>query len=173
MLSSEKLHKHVGMVLQQALLFSGTVMENIRYGNPSATMEEVEEAARLAEAHDFISKLPQGYGTVLGQRGVNLSGGQKQRIAIARTLLLKPGIIILDDCTSAVDLRTDSRIRASLQRVMKHSTCLIIAQRIASIQHADLILVLDEGRITGRGTHETLLATSQLYRDIALSQQGA
>ncbi|OKP94851.1 ABC transporter ATP-binding protein [Paenibacillus sp. P46E] len=172
-LDTEKLHQVVGMVLQQALLFSGSILDNIRYGKPRATMEEVIEAARLAEAHDFISRLPQGYDTVLGQRGVNLSGGQKQRISIARTLLLKPGIIILDDCTSAVDLQTDYRIRSSLKLVMKNSTCLIIAQRIASIQHADLILVLEDGRITARGNHDTLLASSRLYKDIAASQQGA
>ncbi|MGN7763910.1 ABC transporter ATP-binding protein [Paenibacillus sp. 22594] len=172
-LAPEKLHQVVGMVLQQALLFSGSVLDNIRYGKPGATMEEVIEAARLAEAHDFISRLPQGYDTILGQRGVNLSGGQKQRISIARTLLLKPGIIILDDCTSAVDLQTDYRIRSSLKHVMKNSTCLIIAQRITSIQHADLILVLEDGQITARGNHDSLLAASRLYRDIAASQQGA
>ena len=169
----ESLHKHTGMVLQQALLFSGTILENIRYGKPEAALDEVMEAARLAQAHEFITRLPHGYDTVLGQRGVNLSGGQKQRIAIARTLLLKPGIIILDDCTSAVDLRTDARIRQALQQVMKDSTCLIIGQRIASIEHADFILVLEDGKITAQGNHQSLLATSNLYRDIALSQQGA
>lgn len=172
-LEPERLHQEVGMVLQQALLFSGTIMENLCYGKPEATRDEVEAAAQLAQAHDFIMKLPEGYETVLGQRGVNLSGGQKQRISIARTLLMKPQIIILDDCTSAVDLNTDLRIRQSLQSVMKDSTCLIIAQRIASIEHADLILVIENGQITASGTHEVLLQSSHLYRDIALSQQGA
>lgn len=172
-LEPELLHRKVGMVLQQALLFSGTIMENIRYGKPEATQDEVEAAARHAQAHDFIMRLPQGYETVLGQRGVNLSGGQKQRISIARTLLLQPSLIILDDCTSAVDLNTDLRIRQSLQNVMKDSTCLIIGQRIASIEHADLILVLEDGQITATGTHQTLLQTSTLYREIACSQQGA
>ncbi|MRN55154.1 ATP-binding cassette domain-containing protein [Paenibacillus sp. LC-T2] len=172
-LEPERLHQEVGMVLQQAMLFSGTIMENLRYGKPEATREEVEVATQLAQAHDFIMGLPEGYDTILGQRGVNLSGGQKQRISIARTLLLKPQIIILDDCTSAVDLNTDLLIRQSLQSVMKNSTCIIIGQRIASIEHADLILVLENGRITASGTHNVLLQTSHLYRDIAISQQGA
>lgn len=172
-LEPELLHKQVGMVLQQALLFSGTIMENIRYGLPEASIEEVETAAKQAQAHDFIMRLPLGYETVLGQRGVNLSGGQKQRISIARTLLLQPKIVILDDCTSAVDLNTDLRIRQSLQHAMKESTCIIIGQRIASIEHADIILVLEDGYITAQGTHQTLFQTSSLYREIALSQQGA
>ncbi|ASA26288.1 multidrug ABC transporter ATP-binding protein [Paenibacillus donghaensis] len=172
-LPAEELHQEVGMVLQQALLFSGTIMENLRYGKPEAAREEVEAAARHAQAHDFIMRLPAGYDTVLGQRGVNLSGGQKQRIAIARTLLTKPRILILDDCTSAVDLTTDLRIREALNTAMYDSTCLIIGQRIASIEHADHILVLEEGRITAQGTHQSLLQSSRLYREIALSQQGA
>ncbi|MBT2290884.1 ABC transporter ATP-binding protein [Paenibacillus albidus] len=172
-LQPEVLHQKVGMVLQQSLLFSGTILDNIRYGKPEAGLEEVEAAAKLAQAHDFITGLPDGYQTLLGQRGVNLSGGQKQRISIARTLMLKPQCIILDDCTSAVDLNTDLRIRQSLQNVMKDSICLIIGQRIASIQHADVILVLEEGRITARGSHQELLHSSPLYREIAISQQGA
>ncbi|GGF68633.1 ABC transporter [Paenibacillus albidus] len=172
-LQPEVLHQKVGMVLQQSLLFSGTILDNIRYGKPEAGLEEVEAAAKLAQAHDFIIGLPDGYQTLLGQRGVNLSGGQKQRISIARTLMLKPQCIILDDCTSAVDLNTDLRIRQSLQNVMKDSICLIIGQRIASIQHADVILVLEEGRITARGSHQELLHSSPLYREIATSQQGA
>nr|WP_317890731.1 ABC transporter ATP-binding protein [Paenibacillus arenilitoris] len=168
-----ELHRHVGMVLQQAHLFSGTIRENIGYGKPEATMEEIEAAARAAEAHEFIAKLERGYDTVLGQRGVNLSGGQKQRLSIARTLLLKPRIVIFDDCTSAVDLKTDLLIRKSLQTIMKDSTCLIIGQRIASVEAADRILVLEDGRITASGTHRELLRQSGLYRQIALSQQGS
>ncbi|TYP75446.1 ABC transporter ATP-binding protein [Paenibacillus methanolicus] len=172
-LAPEELHREVGVVLQQALLFTGTIRDNIRYGKPDAAEEEIVAAARAAQAHDFIAALPDGYDTELGQRGVNLSGGQKQRISIARSLLAKPRILILDDCTSAVDLNTDRRIRQSLQTLMKETTCLVIGQRIASIEHADRILVLEEGRITASGTHEELLRRSHLYRDIAASQQGA
>ncbi|MFB9326728.1 ABC transporter ATP-binding protein [Paenibacillus aurantiacus] len=172
-IAPEELHRQVGVVLQQALLFTGTIRDNIRYGKPDATDEEIIAAARAAQAHDFIAALPHGYDTELGQRGVNLSGGQKQRISIARSLLTKPRILILDDCTSAVDLNTDRRIRQSLQTLMQETTCLIIGQRIASIEHADRILVLEDGRITASGTHEELLRRSRLYRDIAASQQGA
>lgn len=172
-LAPEALHREVGVVLQQALLFTGTIRDNIRYGKPDAAEEEIIAAAKAAQAHDFIAALPDGYDTQLGQRGVNLSGGQKQRISIARSLLTKPRILILDDCTSAVDLNTDRRIRQSLQTQMKETTCLVIGQRIASVEHADRILVLEEGRITAIGTHEELLRRSRLYRDIAASQQGA
>ncbi|NIK79609.1 ATP-binding cassette subfamily B protein [Paenibacillus castaneae] len=168
-----ELHREVGMVLQQALLFSGTIRDNICYGKPEAGQEEIEAAAKAAQAHEFIMKLDKGYDTVLGQRGVNLSGGQKQRLSIARTLLLKPKIVILDDCTSAVDLNTDMLIRQSLQTLMKSSTCLIIGQRIASVEQADRIIVLEDGRITAIGTHRELLEQSKLYQQIALSQQGA
>lgn len=167
------LHSEVGMVLQQALLFSGTIRDNISYGRPDATEAEIEAAARAAQAHEFIAKLPEGYDTLVGQRGINLSGGQKQRLSIARTLLMKPKLVILDDCTSAVDLTTDRLIRQSLEQVMKDSTCLIIGQRIASIEHADRILVIEDGRITAEGTHHELLERSRLYNQIALSQQGA
>ncbi|WP_141499927.1 ABC transporter ATP-binding protein [Paenibacillus luteus] len=169
----KELHRQIGMVLQQAHLFSGTIRDNIRYGMPDASQQEVEAAAKAAEAHHFIMKLEKGYDTVLGQRGVNLSGGQKQRLSIARTLLLQPKIVILDDCTSAVDLNTDLLIRKSLQTLMADSTCIIIGQRIASVQQADRIIVLEEGQITAIGTHGELLQQSGLYRQIALSQQGA
>lgn len=168
-----ELHSQIGMVLQQAHLFSGTIRDNISFGKPDATQQEVEAAAKAAEAHSFIMKLENGYDTVLGQRGVNLSGGQKQRLSIARTLLLKPKIVILDDCTSAVDLNTDLLIRQSLQTIMKSSTCLIIGQRIASVQQADRIIVLEDGQITAIGTHGELLQGSKLYQQIAISQQGA
>lgn len=168
-----ELHSQIGMVLQQAHLFSGTIRDNICFGKPDATQQEIEAAAKAAEAHSFIMKLEKGYDTELGQRGVNLSGGQKQRLSIARTLLLKPKIVILDDCTSAVDLNTDLLIRKSLQTTMKSSTCLIIGQRIASVQQADRIIVLEDGQITAIGTHGELLQGSKLYRQMALSQQGA
>nr|WP_262985714.1 ABC transporter ATP-binding protein [Paenibacillus sp. PL91] len=172
-IAPHELHREIGMVLQQAHLFSGTIAENISYGKPDASQLEIEAAAKAAEAHAFIMKLEHGYHTVLGQRGVNLSGGQKQRLSIARTLLLKPKIVILDDCTSAVDLNTDLLIRKSLQTLMKSSTCLIIGQRIASVQQADRIIVLEDGQITAMGTHQELLQQSKLYKQIALSQQGA
>ncbi|CAM4488441.1 ATP-binding cassette subfamily B protein [Paenibacillus endophyticus] len=172
-IAPEELRGQIGMVFQQAHLFSGTIRENICFGMPDASQQEMEAAAKAAEAHSFIMKLENGYDTELGQRGVNLSGGQKQRLSIARTLLLKPKIVILDDCTSAVDLHTDSLIRKSLQTIMESSTCLIIGQRIASVQQADRIIVLEEGRITAMGTHMELLRTSKLYQQMALSQQGA
>ncbi|WP_138754222.1 ABC transporter ATP-binding protein [Paenibacillus sinopodophylli] len=172
-LTPQELQGQIGMVLQQAHLFSGTIRENISFGNPQASQQDIEEAAKAAEAHAFIMKLADGYDTLLGQRGVNLSGGQKQRLSIARTLLLKPKIVILDDCTSAVDPQTDLLIRNALQAIMKSSTCFIIGQRITSVQEADRIIVLEEGRMTAIGTHAELLHTSKLYQQMALSQQGA
>lgn len=169
---SERLRGHVGIVLQQAVLFSGTIRDNIRYGKPEATQEEVESAARAAEAHEFIRSFPEGYDTVIGQRGVTLSGGQKQRISIARALLARPNILILDDSTSAVDLRTEARIRAALKERLAGCTCLIIAQRISSVADADRILVLEDGRIVADGTHAELMAGSAVYRDIYESQLG-
>lgn len=164
------LRGQIGMVLQQAILFSGTIRDNIGFGRQDASQEEIEAAARAAQAHDFIAALPDGYDTVLGQRGVNLSGGQKQRISIARALLLRPRILILDDSTSAVDLGTESRIQAALKELMRDSTCLIIAQRISSVLEADQIIVLDEGRIAAIGTHRELMRTSEVYQEIYRSQ---
>lgn len=164
------LRSQIGMVLQQAVLFSGKIRDNIAFGRPDASQEEIEAAARAAQAHDFIAALADGYDTVLGQRGVNLSGGQKQRISIARALLIKPRILILDDSTSAVDLGTESRIQAALKELMQGSTCLIIAQRISSVLEADQIIVLDEGRVAAVGTHRELLATSEVYQEIYRSQ---
>lgn len=169
---SERLRGHVGIVLQQAVLFSGTIRDNIRYGKPEATQEEVESAARAAEAHEFILSFPEGYDTAIGQRGVTLSGGQKQRLSIARALLARPDILILDDSTSAVDLRTEARIRAALKERLAGCTCLIIAQRISSVADADRILVLEDGRIVADGTHAELMAGSAVYRDIYASQLG-
>jgi len=152
------------------VLFSGSIRDNIAYARPEATDEEVEQAARTAQAHDFIMSLPDGYATELGQRGVNLSGGQKQRLAIARALLCKPSILILDDCSSAVDAATESRIMAALDEAPDPCTRLIVAQRIGSILAADRILVLEDGAIAAEGTHRELLETSPAYRDIVRSQ---
>ncbi|WP_409340530.1 ABC transporter ATP-binding protein [Paenibacillus sp. MBLB4367] len=170
-MAARHLRKSIGMVLQQAILFTGTIRDNIRYGKPDASEEEVRAAAEAADAHDFITQLPEGYDTMLGQRGVNLSGGQKQRISIARALLMRPRILILDDSTSAVDTATESRIRSSLRRLMTQSTCIVIAQRIASIRDADTIIVLENGRVAASGTHEQLVLTSDIYREIDRSQE--
>ncbi|MBS4177821.1 ABC transporter ATP-binding protein [Lederbergia citrea] len=167
----EELRRNIGLVLQQTILFSGTIYENISFGKPNATIEEVEAAARAAQAHEFISKMPKGYETILGQRGVNLSGGQKQRIAIARALLLKPQILILDDSTSAVDVKTETAIQKALKTEWSHCTCIFIAQRISSVVDADHIIVLENGKIAAEGKHEELLVESDIYQEIYASQQ--
>ncbi len=166
------LRSQVGIVLQETLLFGGTVRNNIAYGRPEATMEEVEAAARAARVDEFVRKLPEGYETVVGERGIGLSGGQRQRIAIARALLVDPRLLILDDSTSAVDAETESAIQESLDRLMReeHRTVFVIAQRVSTVRDADLILVLDEGGIAARGTHEELVRTSELYNEILGSQ---
>ena len=161
----------VAMVLQKNVLFSGTIKENLRWGNKDATDEELEHACRLAQADEFIRTLPEGYDTYIEQGGTNVSGGQKQRICIARALVKKPKILILDDSTSAVDTRTDALIRDAFAKELPETTKFIIAQRISSVQNADQILVLDEGRIAAFGTHEELLQTSEIYRDVYESQQ--
>ncbi|WP_456290011.1 ABC transporter ATP-binding protein/permease [Paenibacillus sp. AK002] len=166
------LRERIGIVLQESILFTGTIRDNIRYGKPDASDEEVIASAKAAQAHDFITTMPDGYDTVLGQRGVNLSGGQKQRISIARALLLRPAILILDDSTSAIDTGTESRLRKALARLMKDRTCLMIAQRISSVIDADLILVLDDGELIAKGTHSELLASCEVYQDIYRSQFG-
>ncbi|MCB8985175.1 MAG: ABC transporter ATP-binding protein [Ardenticatenaceae bacterium] len=168
----EALRKHIGVVLQQTTLFSGTVRENIAYGRPAATLDEVIAAAKAAQAHDFIMALPEGYDSWVEERGANFSGGQKQRIAIARALLVRPGILILDDSTSAVDMETEAKIKAALDDLMSHTTTFIVAQRINSVLNADKILVLDRGRITAVGTHQELLASSPIYQEIYHSQLG-
>jgi len=170
--SQETLRRHIGVALQEAVLFSGTIRDNIRYGRPEATDDEVVAAAKAAQAHDFIMGFPEGYDTILGQRGVNLSGGQKQRLAIARALLVKPAVLILDDSTSAVDVETEGKIQEALEEQMKHCTSLVIAQRVSTVLSADKILILDEGRIAAEGTHETLLKASPIYREICESQLG-
>ena len=160
----------VSMVLQKNVLFSGTIKENLRWGDPNATDEEMEHACRLACAHDFIMGFPDGYDTHIEQGGTNVSGGQKQRLCIARALLKKPKILILDDSTSAVDTHTDAVIRKAFAEEIPGTTKLIIAQRVASVQDADLILVIDGGRVVDQGTHETLLASSHIYREVYESQ---
>ncbi len=165
------LRNDVSMVLQKNVLFSGTIVDNLRWGDEHATMEEIREACRDACADDFISAFPDGYMTDMGQGGVNVSGGQKQRLCIARALLKKPKIIILDDSTSAVDTETDAKIRATFKTKLKDTTTIIIAQRISSIEDADKIVVMDNGRIIDQGTHEQLLKSSDIYREIYESQQ--
>jgi len=160
------LRSQIGFVPQESFLFSSTIKANIAYGRPDATMEEIIEAAKRAQAHDFIMELPDGYDTVLGERGLGLSGGQKQRIAIARAICMNPSILILDDATSAVDMETEFAIQKALREVMKGRTTFIIAHRISSLKHADEILVLENGRIVERGTHEFLLQNGGLYRRI-------
>ncbi|WP_138493652.1 ABC transporter ATP-binding protein [Paenibacillus pinistramenti] len=166
----DHLRSRIGFVMQQSILFTGTIRDNIRFGRPAATDEEVEQAARIAEAHDFISALPDGYDTLLGQRGINLSGGQKQRLSIARALLIQPAVLILDDSTSALDAATDSRVRQQLKQQMRACTTIMIAQRVSSVIEADRILILENGRIAAQGTHEELLRSSEIYRDIRQSQ---
>ncbi len=164
--SLHALRDAVAMVLQKNLLFSGTIKENLRWGNPNATDEELVEACKLAQAHDFVTSFPDGYDTKIEQGGTNVSGGQKQRLCIARALLKKPKILILDDSTSAVDTKTDAMIRAGFEAYIPETTKIIIAQRVSSVEHADLILVMDNGKIAARGTHAELLATSDIYREV-------
>lgn len=161
----------VSMVLQKNVLFSGTIKENLKWGNAQATDEEIIEACKAAQAHEFVSAFPEGYDTFLGQGGVNVSGGQKQRLCIARALLKKPKVIIMDDSTSAVDTATDSKIRQAFSEKLAGTTTIIIAQRIASVCDADRIIVMDDGRINGIGTHAELLENNSIYREVYESQQ--
>ena len=167
----ENLRSQIGMVLQKNELFTGTILENLRWGKPDATLEEAEEACRVAQVHDFILTLAEGYQTILGRGGINLSGGQKQRLCIARALLRKPKILILDDSTSAVDSETELRIRNNLNCLLKDTTVLIITQRINTMQSADRVIVLEDGEVEAIGTPDELMATSRIYQEIYNSQQ--
>ena len=167
----ETLRDSVAMVLQKNVLFSGTIRDNLRWGDERASDAEIEDACRAAQAHDFIMSFPKGYDTDLGQGGVNVSGGQKQRLCIARALLKKPKVIILDDSTSAVDTATDAKIRQAFSERLHDTTTLIIAQRVTSVMDADLIVVMDEGRIVDIGNHRQLMETSEIYREVFTSQQ--
>jgi ATP-binding cassette subfamily B multidrug efflux pump len=166
----DSLRSQIGIVLQETNLFSGSIRDNIAYGRPDATMEEVRNAAKAAAAHDFIVEFPDGYDTPVGERGSTLSGGQKQRIAIARALLLNPKLLILDDSTSAVDFATERRIQQALDNLMQGRTSFVIAQRISTVQAADQILVLDKGKLVAAGTHAQLMETSAIYAEIYNSQ---
>jgi ATP-binding cassette subfamily B multidrug efflux pump len=169
----DALRAEIGIALQETVLFSGTIRDNVRYGRPEATEDEVIAAAQAAQAHRFITSFPNGYDSLVGQRGVNLSGGQKQRIAIARALLARPKILILDDSTSAVDVETEAEIETALEQAMDGSTTFVIAQRISTVLNADKIVVLDTGQVAAEGTHEELIASSPIYREIYESQLGS
>jgi ATP-binding cassette subfamily B protein len=160
------LRSQIGVIAQDPFLFSATVAENLRFGRPDATGEEIEHAARLAQAHEFIERLPDGYDTVIGERGITLSGGQRQRLAIARALVVDPRVLILDDATASVDAATEARIRVGLKEAMRGRTTVIIAHRLSTIALADEIVVLEAGRIADRGTHADLVETSEVYREI-------
>jgi len=168
--SLESLRQQVGIVLQETLLFAGTVHENISFGRPDATMEDIVRVAQAAQAHDFIMSFPDGYETQVGERGVTLSGGQKQRIAIARTLLVAPQILILDDATSSVDFQTELKLRQALEGLMLGRTSFIIAQRVSTVRDADLVLVLEQGEVVAMGQHDDLLEESAIYAEIYYSQ---
>ena len=172
-IQQDSLLAQVGIVPQESILFTGTVRDNIRYGCPSASDEEVVVAAKAAQAHDFIMSMPAGYDTHVEERGSNFSGGQKQRIAIARALLMRPRILIFDDSTSAVDVETETKIQDALDELMHHSTSFVVAQRISTVLKADKIIVIDKGRIAAQGTHRELMQSSAIYREIYDSQLGA
>ena len=172
-LQQDLLLEQVGVVPQETVLFSGTVRDNIRYGRPNATEEEVIIAAKTAQAHEFIMELPDGYDTHVEQRGMNFSGGQKQRLAIARALLLKPRVLILDDSTSSVDVETETHIQAAIEALQHKHTTFVVAQRISTVLNADKIIVMDQGQIMAQGTHKELLKSSPIYREIYESQLGS
>ncbi len=167
----DTLRNEVAMVLQKNVLFSGTIKDNLRWGNKNATDEEMIHACKLAQADEFIQRFPDKYDTYIEQGGSNVSGGQKQRLCIARALLKKPKILILDDSTSAVDTKTDALIRKAFREVIPGTTKIIIAQRISSVEDADLIIVLDDGKISAMGTNDELLQTSEIYKDIYETQK--
>ena len=168
----EALRDSVAMVLQKNLLFSGTIKDNLRWGNKNATDDEMIEACKLSQADDFVRSFPDGYDTYIEQGGTNVSGGQKQRLCIARALLKKPKILILDDSTSAVDTKTDALIRAGFRKFIPETTKIIIAQRIASVEDADMIIVMEGGKVADVGTHDELMKSSAIYREVYESQKG-
>ncbi|TWT01611.1 ABC transporter ATP-binding protein [Planomicrobium sp. CPCC 101079] len=168
--SQDEVRSKIGFVPQKAILFTGTIADNIRFGKQDATQEEIEHAARIAQAADFIERIPEGYESEIEQGGSNLSGGQKQRLSIARALLRKPDLYVFDDSFSALDYKTDARLRAALKSETKDATVLLVAQRVSTVVDADRIIVLEQGRIAGIGTHEELLQTNEVYREIVLSQ---
>jgi ATP-binding cassette subfamily B protein len=169
----ETLRQEVAMVLQNNILFTGTILENLRWGNKDASDEELVQVCKLAQADEFISQFPDGYDTYIEQGGVNVSGGQKQRLCIARALLKKPKILILDDSTSAVDTKTDALIRKGLKEFMPETTKIIIAQRTASVEDADRIIVMENGKINDMGSHKELMVRNDIYREIYISQNKA
>ncbi|MBQ6154308.1 ATP-binding cassette domain-containing protein, partial [bacterium] len=164
------LRREVAMVLQKNVLFSGTIAQTLRWGNPHATLKELEQACKQAQIHDFIKSLPRGYQTQVEQGGTNFSGGQKQRLCIARAVLAKPKVLILDDSTSAVDTKTESLIRQAWQKQIPGTTIIVIAQRVLSVKDADQIVVMDRGKIVGVGTHKQLLKNNQIYQEVYQSQ---
>jgi ATP-binding cassette subfamily B multidrug efflux pump len=169
-MTQETLRAKIGFVPQQAVLFTGTVADNIRYGKEDATDDEVREATTVAQAIDFVTAMPEGFDSQIAQAGANLSGGQKQRLSIARALVRRPEVYIFDDSFSALDFKTDARLRRALKRETTQSTVIIVGQRVTTIMDADRILVLDEGSIAGQGTHKELLLSSEVYREIVASQ---
>jgi ATP-binding cassette subfamily B protein len=172
-ISLEDLRGEIGFVPQKAVLFSGTIASNLRFGNAGATTEEMQEAADIAQASEFIEEKEEGFDSAIAQGGSNVSGGQKQRLAIARAIAKKPKIFVFDDSFSALDMKTDAALREALSDKVKDSTVLIVAQRISTILHADQIIVLDDGQIVGAGTHEQLLRNCEVYEQIARSQMSA
>jgi ATP-binding cassette subfamily B multidrug efflux pump len=169
-MTQERLRQKIGFVPQKSVLFTGTISENIRYGKENASAEEVEQAAKIAQATEFITNMPDGFDAVIAQGGTNISGGQKQRVSIARALVRKPEIYIFDDSFSALDFKTDANLRAALKKETRDSSLLIVAQRVSTIMDADQIIVLDNGRISGIGNHKELMETSSVYREIVMSQ---
>ena len=165
-----RLREHVAVVRQEPILFATTILDNIRYGRPSATDEEIVEAAKAANAHEFVSAFPDAYQTLVGERGVRLSGGQKQRIAIARAILKDPVMLILDEATSALDVESEHLVQEALERLMENRSSLVIAHRLSTIQHADRVVVLSEGQVVEEGTHEDLLLQEGLYHRLVHKQ---
>jgi ATP-binding cassette subfamily B protein len=164
------LREHVAVVRQEPILFATSILDNIRYGRPNATTEEVIEAAKAANAHEFVSAFPEGYDTLVGERGVRLSGGQKQRIAIARAILKDPVMLILDEATSALDVESEHLVQEALERLMENRSSLVIAHRLSTIQHADRVVVLSEGKVVEEGTHDALLSQEGLYHRLVHKQ---